>query len=377
MTDFQVHLLSQTGQFIADLGDFFRLQYTLTEIGVGALEITLPPTHDGLLFSNQDVIVDQRIEVSRRSGAGAFVLEGQATWLIQTGRQAQSAGRTTSLRAFHANDLLRRRIVAYAAASAQADKAANEADDMMKDIVDENFSASATDVARRLSAGYFTIQGDLSDGASIAKAFSRRIVLNVLQELAQASAAAGTYLSFDVVNAGGGIQQFRTYTGQRGNDHRQQGGSPPLLIGPAYGNLLDAAIEFNHEGEVTYVYAGGQGEEAARAIGTASDATRIALSPFGRREQFIDARMTDDATQLSDEADAALQAGTYKIILSGNLQDTDGFVYGVDYAWGDYLTIGIGAFNADCRLSVVTVTLENGREGIQQTVQAPLKGEVS
>lgn len=375
MADFQALLRSATGAQRDDLSDFFSLKYSLVEMGLGILEWTGPALHDPSLFIVDDVIVDQRLDVARRVATGPFLLEGEATWFIQTGQQLQGQERQTHLVAVHANDLLRRHIVAYAAGSAQADKAAMAADNAMKDVVDENYGAAATDVTRSLAA-YLSIQGDLSAGASIAKAFARRIVLNVLQEYARASAAAGTYLSFDTVVVGGGLQ-FRTYTGQRGSDHRLVTGRPPLNIGPGFGNILNAKITFDHQPEVTYVYAGGLGVEAARVIGTASDATRIAASPFNRREQFIDSRTTDDPTQLADEADAALRAGIPRVTVTGELQDTSGFIYGRDYAWGDYLTLQVGGFAAACRLSSVTVSLERGREGIQESLTAVLKGEVN
>lgn len=378
MADFQVTLRSPLGAFSEPMDDFLRLQYSLVENGVGLLEGVWPPTHDDYLFNGADIVPDAQLTVARRVGGGPFVVEGEAGWLIRYGRQTVGANgeRTTTLRAVPGNDLLRRRIVAYAAGSAEADYAAQPADDAMKQIVYENLGAGAARANANISS-YLSIQPDLSQGASIAKAFARRSVLGVLQEYAQASALAGKYLAFDTVALGRpGQFQFRTYLGQRGVDRRLNGGAA-LNFGPQFGNLLNASIEFDHLAEVTSVYAGGLGEESARAIGTATDPARIALSPFNLCEQFIDSRFTDDTAVLDNEAEYALRNGIYKIIVSGQLQDTVGCQYGQDYAWGDYLTLQVGNVAADCRLSVVMVTLENGRAGHSENLQAYFKGEVA
>jgi hypothetical protein len=118
------------------------------------------------------------------------------------------------------NDLLNRRIVAYAAGSSQSDKT-NQADDMMKEIVTENLGSSAT-APRDLTDLNFTVAGDVTAAPSITKAFSWRNVLDVLQDIVAISAENGTDLYFDVVpvvisSSEIGFE-FRTYTDQPGQD---------------------------------------------------------------------------------------------------------------------------------------------------------------
>lgn len=369
MSEYTVLLYDAYGVPLTELGQFSYLELVRSEMGVGSLTLHLPPDYDAYLFSEGDLIVDRRIEVYRQPFGGAAYLEGETQFLLRDGTQVSEATQRTELSCPDANDLLARRIVAYAAASAQASKTIDPADDMLKAIVRENLGALATDTDRDWSA-YLMVAPDFSLGPNLSKAFSRRNVLTVLQEIAQASAEAGTYLTFDVVRVDAAMLDFRTYTGQRGIDHRWPGGVSPVLLSEGRGSLRDVRSARKHRDEITYVYAGGQGEEAARTIGTASDTARIGQSPFGRIEQFVDARMTSDAASLADEADAALRAGQPRKSFSAQFAETPGVVYGLHIRWGDYVTAERAGESIDCRLSTIQITVSEGRENIGLSLRA-------
>lgn len=372
MAEYLLRLYDPEGLALAEIDQAFQLTYALKASEVGLLEVDLSDQLDGLLFFEGDLRRDCRLEVWRTVPGQPPYLDGQCQWLLRRGRQSDGAeGPRTHLWAYHANHILKRRIVAYAAGSSQADKAADFADDLMKEIVAENFLGSATDTTRQITA-YLSAEGDLSQGASIAKAFSRRNVLVVLQELAQASALAGTYLAFDVVMSTPSSSQFRTYAGQRGVDRRYTGGQDQPLFGPDYGNVAAASLDYDYSEEATSVYAGGQGLESSRAIGTATDATRIAASPLNLLEYFTDARMTEDATQLADEADAALRERRPRKTFQATLVQTPAATYGLHYGFGDYLTVQFRGQSIDCRLDSVLVKATEQNEQIEAILRADL-----
>lgn len=374
MTDYQISLIDPFGASqLAILDGFFSLDYARVVNAVGALTIVLPSTYDDILFSGNDIIKDNRIEVRRSINGQSYYLDTDTQWLVVNGLKTLSGNgsRTTTIACVCANHLLKRRTVAYASGSSQAEKTA-VADNLIKAIVRENLGSSATDTARSW-ASYLAVQADLSLAPSIGKAFARRNVLQVLQEVALSSYQAGTYLAFDIVAVSQSQLEFRTYIGQRGIDHRWPTSTSPLLFGAEFGNLTDIVRGYDHSEEVTYGYAGGQGQGASRAIGTASDATRIGQSPFGRIEQFGDARQTSNATLLADEADMIVKNGLPKNTFEARIIDTPQATYGLHYSFGDYVTAVFEGESIDARIEKVRVQVKDGVE----TITANIKGNYS
>lgn len=364
MADYEILLLDPFGVQLAVLDGFTSLDYVRTVNGVGSLSLTIPKMYDDLMFRGNDINIDSRIEIRRRIGSGSFQLDTSTQWLIRNAKKilTDKGDRYTTLSAKDVNDLLDRRIVAYASGSAQAEKT-TVCDDLIKAIVRENLGSSATDTARDWSS-YLAVQADLSLAPSIGKAFSRRNVLQVLQEIALSSYQAGTYLAFDVVATSQSQLEFRTYIGQRGIDHRWPTSTSPLLFGAEFGNLTDIVRGYDHSEEVTYGYSGGQGQGASRAIGTASDSVRIGQSPFGRIEQFSDARQTSSATLLADEADMIVKNGLPKNTFEARIIDTPQATYGLHYGFGDYVTAVFEGESIDCRIEKIRVQVKDGQETI-------------
>lgn len=357
---------SASGLLLTVFDAFVSLDMARSENNIGALTLVLPSLYDNFIFAGDDVALDNRIEVNRSINGSSFYLEGETQWLVRHAQKILTADgqRLTKVYAVDAIELLTRRIVAYAAGSAQADKSATAADNLVKAFVRENLGSLATDTARDLST-YLTVQANLTLAPTIAKACSRRNVLEVLQEIAMASAIAGTYLAFDIIAVTSSSLEFRTYIGQRGIDHRASSGAA-VFIGPDFGNMSDVVRGYDHLDEWTYVYAGGQGEGEARSIATASDTVRIALSPFNRIEKFIDSRQTSDVITgaLQDEADQALRDGRSRKTFTGQFIDTPACLYGLNVSYGDYVTAQFDNESINCRMSKVNIKIEDGKETI-------------
>lgn len=380
-----VHLriLSAEGEPIGFVANFSApisgggaaLEYALS-VGnpQSALILTLPPPPltDPALFA-----IDTRIEVWR-SVAGQMQLDGGAVWLVRRRRTSHDALRITAL---HANHLLTRRIIAYDAGSSYTSKSADQADDLIKAFARENLGASvsaanrdsttAADQAQTDISTYLTIPADVGAAASVAKAATRRRLDEVVHELGEASTTAGTYLTAEIVSPGDGTLTLQTYTTQRGTDHRY-GTADPVIFSAARGNIENVALDEDWTEEVTVAIAGGQGEEAARLIRVAADTTRLAASPFNRIERFVDMSNVSDATQLQDEADAALRAGRPRVTLEGDLVETDGCTRGLHFDLGDMVTVLEGGLLYDVRLDMLRISYAGGALRTRATMRGTL-----
>lgn len=325
---------------------------------VSTLKLTLPGNF------NTDFIInpDGRIEVWRKLDSGREYLDTNVVWLIKKVTQKIDASglQTIVVEADTPLSVLREpgRFVAYFAGTAQAQYATAPADNQIKQVARENIGTS-TSGSRNIST-YISVDPNLSLGQNVAKSFALRDCLKVMQEFADASTTAGTYIAFDVVADTPTTLVFRTFAQQRGVDHRFPGGINPVLISPELGNLGEVIFSQDYRDEITYVTAGGKGEGSDRLIASVQDTTRQGLSPFGYREYFKDATQYDTTTGLSAEADAILRNGRVKTIFQGRLIDMPDSRYGVDWAWGDYVTAQAFGQLIDCRIEAVSVSVKPG-----------------
>jgi len=222
-------LADPLGVFLTEIANYASYTYVLncSPGQVGVLELELPQS-----FNTALLLRDGRIGPWRSISGRTPYNDNGAQYTIETIRYTSTS---TLVRAYHATGLMDRRIIAYAAGSAYASKAATFADDQIKTFWKENAGASISSADRDgvetqadLSA-YITTQANLGTGASVAKAAARRSLLAVAQELAEASSTAGTYLTFEIIAPTEGTLELRTYTTQRGVDRRASTSSPVIL----------------------------------------------------------------------------------------------------------------------------------------------------
>lgn len=371
---YSCYLSDPYGQRLGDASSFVELSYSRVTNGVSTAVLTLPGTF------NTDLIVapDGRLEIWRRLDytTAREYLETETTWLIKKWDQVLDASGNTQIviEADCPLCILREpgRIVNYADGSAQAVKAATFADDQIKAFARENIGSSAT-AARDLST-YISIAANQSQASSVGKSAAWRDLLVTCQELANASTQAGVYLAFDIVAPTQNTLELRTYTKQRGVDHRFPGGMGAVLISPDMGNLGEARFSQDWRDEVTSAIAAGNGATGStRPTATAQDATRIAASPFGLREMFVNA--TNTAINLAGEAQQAVRNGRMRQIFSGKLIDTPDTRYGAEWGWGDYVTAQVFGQTIDCRIDAISVSVTGG--GNFETIEAVLKSDIS
>lgn len=328
---------------------------------IGVLEATLP-----LSFNPSFLLEDGRIGVWRAINGRPPYLDNGAIYQI---RYLDFGPSSIFVRAFHATNLLDRRIIAYSAGSTYTTKAAAPADDQIKAFVDQNLLAGIVGADRDgvetyadVSA-YLTRQANLGQGASIAKSGARRRLLDVCTDLAQASATAGVYVTFEVFALTESTLELRTYATQRGVD-RRYGTANEVILSQQRGNLTNAHLVVDYTESASFIVAGGQGEEDARLIGTAFDSVRASQSPFGRIERFRDASNVSSQAAIDDEADSQLRASRPLILFTGELVETPSLTRGIDVDLGDMVTAEHPQSNQqfDVRLDVMRETItENGR----------------
>lgn len=393
-----LNLYSPTGTHLAELAFWLSIDVTLSERELSPMTIMLAPVYSDALFQRDCRIVYER--TPDRVSAGPQVV-GDTAWLL-TGREHvldEQGQHRIVLTCDHPTSLLGRRVIAYDEGSSAAHKH-DLIDDVIYDFIDEQL-VSATDTARNVSATHFVLDDPgLSVGPTVAIDGSYRNLLDVLYDLTQQAAAQGDYIGFEVYTpVVPGPFHARRYRVLRGTDHTQDAGSL-VRLGPFSANMSAASMREDWSSAVSYVYAGGAGKQDERLTSVREDAALSSQSPFGRFEYFLSSS-TDSQSTLDLEVYRALRDFRPRRVLEAafNAAAEGGYVYGVDYTWGD-LVIGTfqapniaGAFYSDiptswtefefpCRVNPVHIqvarrfdadNLGMGPIGIDETIEAHLQ----
>lgn len=309
----------------------------------------------------QDYAPLTMLEVMREV-EGIWSLEGERIWwLMDTVDFVDSSGAMgQSLVFYDANAMLKGRYVLYQAGAANAEMTDN-ADDMLKSIVDVNCTTNATDTTRAWQG--LTIEADKAACASVTKAFAWKPVLSTLRDICTLAAESGTYLIWDFVRTGIGTFEMRTYTGQRGVN-RGSTSSQMLRLTVENGGLVSPSLKLARAGAPNHVTAAGRGVETARSVKT-STATP---SPAGmlRWEGFIDRRNVDTDALLQAEADAEYQRVKPRFVFSGGLGQTNTIKYGYDLRYGDIVSVYYAGYEIDAHFRSVHISLDgNGNETLE------------
>lgn len=376
-TEYGIGIFDPRGNRVLEPADWKSVDYVRVENDFGTLTLELPGDYEPGLF-----VKDGLITVERSVEGGRPYLDTDTVWMIRRRRWQKPGARepaSWTLYAYCLNNLLKRRIVDYQPNDTTYTALVAEADDMGKTIMRQNFGSAATDSTRSL-ADYLGIQADASLAPVLNKSFARQYVHQVLKDIALASYQQGTYLVFDIVcsvpPAFGTLQfEFRSYVGQRGIDHSFPSGNPPLNIGPDYNNLTNVDLDDDASNEITRGIAIGQGYDTIQAVARVDDLARQQESPFNLIEGARNASGVplQDSTSLTDEARAELQSGIPRKTLAGNIVNTSGLLYGVDWKWGDLVTAQANGDSFACHIPRVHV--HKDREGGEQ-IEGFLRGSV-
>ena len=376
VTDASGNFLFETNAFL-EIGNAPGLRYVLSCGQVGALTVTLDPSFNPLLLK------DGRIHVMRSVNGGPAQREGESCFLI---RRWDFADDYTTITALHANDLMRRRHILYAwyiglagtpgGTNLQKGIIANvAADDAIKTLwaqnaggsIDTTYRAYSTVISLNDETGadlsaYVTVQASVAAAPSIYKQIFWRNMLDVIQEIADTSFIAGTFLTTEIVAPTESTLELRTYTVIRGVDRRFSTGNG-LLFTNQRGNLANGILINDATNEITFVQSLGAGPSTYyRYAGWSYDPVRILESPFARIEDVFDANDAPNDATLTNTAAGAMRSGRPAISAVGQLVETDQCLRGVHFNYGDLVTVQVQGIQYDMRLDQIDVTLSQGKE---------------
>lgn len=337
----------------------------VTAFDVGLKEKSIMQLNLGIdtrQFNVSDFTKDFQVILTRESTSGASGIVADSFWLVRgiISEKPVQGPRKLTLRCVHANDLLRRRIIAYDSYTTFTAKIA-AADDMMKALVRENFSTAATDTTRRWDTTIFDVAADTTDAPETRRTFERENIWDVLASIALDTEEQGTYLGYECVNKTGGGALFQTYITARGVDRTATSAG-----GTVFRSLENVVWETKWDDEITVAYTAGQGQNNRRDIRTVSNASLIAESPYGRFEGYKDASHVPQGPLANDrlnaEARALLEARSRIVRFQADLVETNDALFGVDYNWGDLISVIDDGIVYNCRVDPVHIRYENGFE---------------
>ncbi|HUX76333.1 MAG TPA: DNRLRE domain-containing protein, partial [Anaerolineae bacterium] len=305
---YQPILLNQaTGEALEVPTDWISIQYVSNVCRPGWCDLTLPG--DFSLGTERD-FTDWRLVIWRHIlGSRSYI--DWAGFVRDRVRTYVNGESRLILSGPDYMDMIDRRIVAYAASTTYSLKAADAADDMMKELMRENLGASAVDTTRDYST-WISIQADLTQGTSVRKGCSWADLLPTLQQIyetSQGTAATATF--FGVVPLGDGYDmEFRTKVGQWGQDHRHPDGVDGAhVFSIEWGNLDNVRQGYQSSDEYNYLYGMGEGQRSDRLQTTATSASRIAKSVINRRERAYENTNAAVVATLTSETAGRLQEG--------------------------------------------------------------------
>jgi len=150
-------------------------------------------------------------------------------------------------------------------------------------------------------------------------------------------------------------------------------GNPPLVFDQRYGNMEIPIMSTNFSEEYNYAYVGGAGAGVDREIIQVSRPDAIALSPWGRRESFTDARHQDETDSLYTAGLAYLDHNEYKNDLTFNVRQTRGSRWIRDWGLGDLINAYYGGRMFEKKIDEVSVTVvPAGDKSMVEVISAEL-----
>jgi hypothetical protein len=360
VTTYEVRVTDPFGNTIRILDEFHSLQYARKVNNVGELSLDIKDDDGENVF-----LPENRIEVWRHKGDVAY-LDMNAIWFIHTVTHYQSEDGSTTLNV-EAHDqigILPRRIIPYNEGNDTTQKQA-PGDDVIKEIMRENFGSAASDTDRDLGT-YLSIQGDVSAGPQVTIFCAKDNVYDIIKEIADTSYESGTFMAFDLIyNPNTGTFIFETFTGQRGADRSNYLDKNSIIIGMEYGSLSSATFVDSREDERNYIYAGAKDLVGIVPPQTAVNTASIGISPFHRKELFLNASQADDATELQDEANRSLEENKYRTRFEGELSQEFALKkYGELFDYGDKVTVSFMSKTYTSFVDAISVTLDNNGEKI-------------
>lgn len=364
--EYEVYILHpESGEPLVLADHYEGLDYIKRTNSVGQFMLQLSAETFDITMAQKDgrVVVWRRPEDGDRSIDFAGLIRS-------TKRQYLNKKHSIVLRGPCYNDVLRTRIIAYNAGTAQALKN-QEADDLEKALVRENLGAGAVTDRDIVTPGYLSVQADVTAGTVVWKNACRRNLLTTLQEVSQSSMSTlSTGVFFGTVPLNRGFDmEFRTNIQQWGLDHRYPSGIAPQIFALERGNMAEPELEHDARDELTYVYAAGQVHENNRLVVGVYDTARIGESPLNRREALFDGRKYELIARLASAGRTKLEEGRPLRKFSFSIVETPSSRYGTHWGHGDFVTGSYEGEQYDLRVAAVQVRVQGQKETINSRLE--------
>lgn len=198
-------------------------------------------------------------------------------------------------------------------------------------------------------------------------------LISALQELSQLTQTPSQAnedlfpVYFDTVAVNTNAFIFQLFANQRGADRRYSNGSRKgLLLSDTLGQLQRLRFVADWQDEKTSITAIYRENTTITRI-TNRDERRIANSPFSVREAFITSPTSDVKSATISALREPQNYPQYTVYAT--IQDVPAFLFGVDWNYGDYVTVNAFGTQVDARIHAMTITLTNKAEQIDVNMQ--------
>lgn len=346
----EIRIHTPEGQALYSVQDYLRFEAVKSLSTLGGCLLIMPDEIYDVTRLERDSI----ITFTHNVGSGF-----STTWAFFLRRLRRTPGVLT-LSGDGCKVMLKDRIVAYYAHTDETDRT-DQVDDFAKEIVRENLGTQAA-TARDVST-YLAVAPDITQGPSLSKAYAWQNVLTTIEGLQGAALLQGTKIYFDVVPQLSTDLlvrfTFNTYLDQPGSDRTGVSSYEKMIFSEARGNLIDPMVEYDWRDRPTVAYGLGQGEGDDRTLQIAF-ADSHDSTPWSRIETYVDARMSETANAVYQEARRALAEHGPRIFFRGEAIDTDGSRFGIHWNWGDRVVGEYEGSEFDCLIDAVHVTLVPG-----------------
>jgi len=361
------------GQALAELPDVVEWDFARAANDLGYFTIRVNGDLDRRLLH-----VDNLLEFYRTPPGSGPILLGVGflrawEWIMQ-----EDGAISLKLSGPDQVDLLNRRVVAYTTESYYTKS--GYADDMMKAVVRENMGVDVVDVwyplrTRAYLPDHFTLAPDEGRGKDVDLTFQFRNVLAALQEISDASAWPSQDDNWEAKNVwfdcdpiGPGQFMFRTWVPLRGVDRTMGSAISPLIFSMEAGNLALPLLRFDYSEEQNIVYGLGPGMGEDRMVDPENDVPRGNLSIWNVREGVVPATEEEEIQGVAWRAYLRMQEMRPRVVFSGDLIDTPQTRFGIEWGYGDLVTVQHMGLQFDGRVDSFNVHVGPDGERIRAGV---------
>lgn len=339
---------------------FLEFSQKLSDSWFGQLRMEFAPEDDALVFFRETLTRDFIVEIYRTDpqlNTRNLVFEGFHRTLVD---QIKSSGVVVITLYFTGYSNLLKRRITMPDAGQEVSLKTGVAETVIKAFVTEQ-AISPVDATRTITG--LTNEADSGAGGTAEYSARYTLLFTVVERLAEQGG-----VDFGIVrNTTVGTFLLRVKA-LWGTDRRigNADGNAPTLFDITLNNMSIPIFTLNGTNEINYVYIGGQNQGAARTILEMSNATAIAVSPWNRYEDFVDARNESAVDGLTTRGQAVLTEHEVKSELTFNIEETDGTRWLRDFSLGDIVSARYGDTLFTKKIVKITVVVSAGQTGKAQ-----------